>query len=568
MCETSYRMAFTTPHALSFYGHNRRLVTNRKTDNPLYLNGLVLPRRWTVTATSASASTPPSSIRDGVLKPPETPQTASKTKVEQKPESADFDWLNQWYALYLESDVQPYQPYSLTVWNKPLVLFMDALADPTNRYIVLDDVCSHRAAPLSEGRVIVYSRQQDGPRQTVIECAYHGWKFDCSGKCVDVPTIPLDGPIRPRANLRQPYPVHVAAGLIFVWLGDENPIELHRPTPDVPLEFEHAKYLRRPFRRIFPFDFLTLLENVSDPAHVPWAHHSYQGNRYKVTRDGKMTLTGHNMALGSIVAEITSSTIDFQEMTFKAPGMVDFKMRAGKIEIRACFFATPMTPERSCLHFVSGFLSLPLPMQFLLKSRAPWTVCVDGHAIVDSDAMILFKQYALLRGAKSDPAGSSWKEVYGLAHVEWDSLCLAIRRFFLRYKDSMPESWLKAWKNLPPAPDLKPEDALDRYHSHTVHCVECTQALQQTRWKKFIALVIAAGMSVVCICGGLIAVVVASAATGLAAGAGAQANSVIGTIVSVALVILLISLLTVKRMADREKLFILTTEPYERSRRS
>lgn len=74
-------------------------------------------------------------------------------------------------------------------------------------------------------------------------------------------------------------------------------------------------------------------------------------------------------------------------------------------------------------------------------------------------------------------------------------------------------------------------------------------------------------MSVICICGGLVAVVVASAATGLAAGAGAHANSMITVIASVALGILLLSLLTVKLMDRREKLFIYSTEALEKSRR-
>mgnify|MGYP000503491320 CR=1 FL=1 len=41
----------------------------------------------------------------------------------------------------------------------------------------LPDICPHRSAPLSEGRVI------DGK----IQCPYHGWQFDGTGRCREVP---------------------------------------------------------------------------------------------------------------------------------------------------------------------------------------------------------------------------------------------------------------------------------------------------------------------------------------------------------------------------------------------
>jgi hypothetical protein len=36
------------------------------------------------------------------------------------------------------------------------------------------------------------------------------------------------------------------------------------------------------FYRDLPYDFQTLVENVADPAHAPFAHHKVQGNRANV----------------------------------------------------------------------------------------------------------------------------------------------------------------------------------------------------------------------------------------------------------------------------------------------
>jgi len=57
----------------------------------------------------------------------------------------------------------------------PLAVFRDERGAPG----VLVDRCPHRNVPLSEGRV------RDGS----LECAYHGWRFDCTGACVAIPGL-------------------------------------------------------------------------------------------------------------------------------------------------------------------------------------------------------------------------------------------------------------------------------------------------------------------------------------------------------------------------------------------
>jgi len=38
----------------------------------------------------------------------------------------------------------------------------------------------------------------------------------------------------------------------------------------------------RPYAREIPYDFSTQVENLIDPAHAPFSHHGYLGNRDKV----------------------------------------------------------------------------------------------------------------------------------------------------------------------------------------------------------------------------------------------------------------------------------------------
>src|SRR5262245_1935282 len=51
---------------------------------------------------------------------------------------------------------------------------------------LIDQFCPHRRASLFLGR-----NEENG-----IRCAYHGWKFDRSGRCVVMPNEPADGAFR------------------------------------------------------------------------------------------------------------------------------------------------------------------------------------------------------------------------------------------------------------------------------------------------------------------------------------------------------------------------------------
>jgi phthalate 4,5-dioxygenase oxygenase subunit len=47
---------------------------------------------------------------------------------------------------------------------------------------VIQNACPHRGASLFFGR-----NEEEGLR-----CVYHGWKFDCEGQCVDMPSEPAE----------------------------------------------------------------------------------------------------------------------------------------------------------------------------------------------------------------------------------------------------------------------------------------------------------------------------------------------------------------------------------------
>lgn len=98
------------------------------------------------------------------------------------------------------------EPLSVQLLDTPLVV-----VQLEGNVSVFPDICIHRGTALSLGKVI------DGR----LQCAYHGWKFDSSGKCVSIPARP-SGSIPLKARLNKIKCVE-QDGLIWVCLSG-NPI--------------------------------------------------------------------------------------------------------------------------------------------------------------------------------------------------------------------------------------------------------------------------------------------------------------------------------------------------------
>ena len=76
------------------------------------------------------------------------------------------------------------------------------------------DCCPHRLAPLSEGRI----DHQTGN----LYCNYHGWQFDSTGSCTNIPQLSPNQPINIKAACVARFPTKAAEGLLWVW-ADSSP---------------------------------------------------------------------------------------------------------------------------------------------------------------------------------------------------------------------------------------------------------------------------------------------------------------------------------------------------------
>jgi len=115
--------------------------------------------------------------------------------------------------------------------------------------------CRHRGTQLSPGWV-------EGEQ---IRCRYHGWKYDGTGQCVEQPAE--RAPFCERVRI-QGYPAGEKYGLIFIYMGEEEPPEL----PYLPeLEREGQLIAHIGYRQC---NFFNNMENSADEVHVAFTHRS------------------------------------------------------------------------------------------------------------------------------------------------------------------------------------------------------------------------------------------------------------------------------------------------------
>ncbi len=113
--------------------------------------------------------------------------------------------------------------------------------------------CAHRGTQLSTGWV----------EGDCLRCFYHGWKYDASGQCVEMPAE--DPSFPPKVKIRS-YPTEEYLGLIFAYLGeDEAP-----PLPRFPELEDEAQGVREVYTYTWPCNYFQALEN--DPFHGDWVH--------------------------------------------------------------------------------------------------------------------------------------------------------------------------------------------------------------------------------------------------------------------------------------------------------
>jgi vanillate O-demethylase monooxygenase subunit len=156
-----------------------------------------------------------------------------------------------WYPVAFASAITT-APFATVLLDERVVVYR--IADGS--LVAAKDICCHRGVPISLGHV-------EGDE---IVCAYHGLRYDPTGRCVSIPAHPT-GAISPRLRLRT-FPVAERYGLVWVRLVDDGPREL----PELA-EWDDPAYIH-----VFP-DSIAIaaaagrqIEGFLDVSHFAFVH--------------------------------------------------------------------------------------------------------------------------------------------------------------------------------------------------------------------------------------------------------------------------------------------------------
>ena len=159
-----------------------------------------------------------------------------------------------WHPVAAAAELTEEKPIrAVKILGEELVVYRDKKGN----FGLVGEHCPHRSASLAYGRV-----DEEG-----IRCPYHGWKFDCTGRCLEQPAEPAGSTFKDRIK-HVAYPVQCLGGLIYAYLGPT-------PAPLLPrwdvLVWEHG---RRWIVKdsLIDCNWLQAMENSVDPAHLFWLH--------------------------------------------------------------------------------------------------------------------------------------------------------------------------------------------------------------------------------------------------------------------------------------------------------
>ena len=144
-------------------------------------------------------------------------------------------------------------PVRVKLLSERLIAFRDS----QDRLGLIDEFCAHRGVSLWFGR-----NEEGGLR-----CAYHGWKYDVSGQCIEIPSEPDNPQLCRRMKLKS-YPLVERGGVLWTYMG---PPEQQPPLPEhewatVPAAQRHVS------KRWQECNYLQAMEGGIDSSHVSFLH--------------------------------------------------------------------------------------------------------------------------------------------------------------------------------------------------------------------------------------------------------------------------------------------------------
>lgn len=182
---------------------------------------------------------------------------------------------NQWYAVLDSKELKKDKLLGVTRLGEKLVFWRDRKGEVG----CIFDKCTHRGAALSKGKIL---------SNNLIQCPFHGFEYDKSGKVTKIPAIGKNTPVPERYKVHA-YPAKDAFGLIWIWWG-ESQIEY----PPLPFFEDLEGFFYATYKDYWSVHYSRAIENQLDVVHLPFVHYNTIGRGCRTLIDGPITKWDNN----------------------------------------------------------------------------------------------------------------------------------------------------------------------------------------------------------------------------------------------------------------------------------
>lgn len=309
-----------------------------------------------------------------------------------------------WYLACLSDDLRPGRLSARRFLGQPVVMGRTQAGE----VFALRDICPHRAALLSAGRILEPQAHDNGvspgAAQPEVECPYHGWRFRASdGVCTAIPALHSSSDFEHERIRVRRYPVRERNGQVWIFMAADKRFD-GEPDHEPPAVGDGVGGGRIKFttRETFSAHVDQAVIGLMDPAHGPYVHQSWFWRRPGKALDKTKSYAPSELGFTMVAHPPSSNSGVYRllggapttEISFRLPGSRVETIRNEKHTVVSATFVTPLDDETSQTTHV---IYWDAPILSVLKP----IIAPLGRAFLRQDAGILALQQ---EGMRHNPA--------------------------------------------------------------------------------------------------------------------------------------------------------------------
>ncbi len=300
------------------------------------------------------------------------------------------DFANVWTIIGAADELRSEALLARTIGGERVVLFRDAGGKPC----ALIDRCPHRGVQLSLGRL----------REGVVECPFHGWRFDGAGRNCGVPW-------NPDARREQlgavALPVRELHGLLWLHTGP-NAADEPDPTPTLALPGIHSVVQHVTWRT----HWTRAMENMLDMPHLPFVHAATIGRAVKEDSAQRMELRWTPTERGARIENTSPGRTSTGRLDYLYPNTMELTIDPPGKTLRILSVCLPEDAGTTRMIFVSlrSFARTRLLDPFFRHSNR--RIAREDQAILESSDPVEVPPAGQERSVRTDGPTLAFRKIW------------------------------------------------------------------------------------------------------------------------------------------------------------